>query len=71
MWMRPPKPNPNWVRVGGAGPFPSNREGERGKEGEGDGKRGAAPPPLVQFGLGQGGRASPHVACLLSSTTAH
>jgi hypothetical protein len=33
-------------------------------------KEGAAPPPLVQFGLGKGGRAPPHVACLSFSRMA-
>ena len=40
-------------------------EGERGKEREREKERGAAPPPLVQFGLPMGG-APPHVGFPLS-----
>ena len=45
-----------------SGVFQSRRSGKGEREGEG---KGGHTPPLVQFGLGYGGRAP----CLLSSTT--
>ena len=57
------------VQVGFGPLLPINGEGKwEGRKG--GGKRGAAPPSLVQFGLGQGGCVPPPVACLRSSTMA-
>ena len=54
----------------GFAPFLPTEMG-KGKEGRGRWKGGAAPPPLVQFGLGRGRRAPPPVAFLPLSTMAH
>ena len=44
------------VQVGIAPPPFLVQVGEEGKEERREGRRGAPPPPLVQFGLGKGGR---------------
>ena len=54
--------NPTWT----PSPIPPFLllEGERGKEREREEERGAAPPPLAQFGLPMGGRATSWAAAL-------